>query len=545
MIKYSGPVTLVILDGFGLSDNPVGNAIKAANTPLLDTLFHICPWLKLAASGEAVGLAPGTMGNSEVGHNAMGAGVVVPQGALLVERALDSGAVFKGEEWKKITSNALAPGRTLHFVGLLSDGGVHSNIAHLFKLLDAAAGAGVPRVRVHILLDGRDVAPTSALTYVRALEEKLATFGRDYKIASGGGRMKIVMDRYEADWGMVEKGWRTMVDGEAKGFPSAEAAITAFRAETPGVIDQDLPPFVVADANGKPIGAMNSGDSVILFNFRGDRAEEIAEAFEAGADFKPFKRGDKTFVFASLLEYDHEKHLPRHFLIAAPEFHYTLGEFLAEKGVRQLAISETQKFGHVTYFFNGNHADKFRPELEDYVEVPSLPQPFDAHPEMRAAEITEKLISLLPNNYGFIRVNYPNPDMIGHTGNFDATVKAIEAIDRALTRLLPAIAKADGMAIIIGDHGNAEEMYELNPDGTAKVGADGRPLPKTSHTTNPVPGLFVDATENRARYKVLSAADGAGLADGGFGLTDLASTIAILCGETPRPEWRPPVIKPL
>ncbi len=538
-INYTGPVVLVVIDGYGLSDNPNGNAIMAANKPTLNRISSDYPMQKLKASGTAVGLpTDDDMGNSEVGHNAMGAGRIYAQGARLVNEALESGAMYQGDMWRDLVDSVNDNHTTLHFIGLLSDGNVHSHIFHLFAMLDEAARDGVQKVRVHTLLDGRDVDPTSALKYVDWLESKLADFnaeGRDYQIASGGGRMQMDMDRYEANWSMVEKGWRTHVYGEGREFASAHEAIETYRMEIPGIIDQDIPPFVIAK-DGHPIGTIEDGDSVILFNFRGDRSQELALAFEGDDSFDKFDRGRvPNILFASLLEYDSEKHIPEHFLVAPPEFEHTLGEVVSENGLHQLAISETQKIGHVTYFFNGNHAAKFNDDLEDYVEIPSDRVSFDTEPAMKSAEIAEKLNELLyERKYQFVRVNFPNPDMVGHTGNYDATVQAVEAVDAALTTILPVVDEVGGMAIIIGDHGNAEEMYELNTDGSVKE-RNSRPVVKTSHTTNRVPCIFYDNTDNTERYSVKSGDE--------FGLANLASTIANLLDIEPRPEWLTSIIE--
>ena len=515
---YGGPICLVILDGFGLSDQVKGNAIKAANAPTLNRLMTSYPMQKLKASGAAVGLpSDDDIGNSEVGHNAMGAGRVYAQGARLVNEAMESGTIFQGAKWRELVENA-KNGHTLHFIGLLSDGNVHSNISHLYRMLDEAKNEGVQKVRVHILLDGRDVEPTSALKYVNDLEWKLGELNNgdvDYRIASGGGRMQITMDRYEANWPMVELGWKTHVLGEGRQFDSAVKAVETYRKENPGVIDQDIPPFVIAE-NGEPIGKIASEDSVILWNFRGDRSQELARAFEAGPDFAPFDRGTDTYHFASLLEYDSDKHIPKSFLVSPPEFKNTLGEFLARHGVMQLALSETQKFGHVTYFFNGNHANKFNKLLEDYVEIPSDRVAFDTAPKMKSKEIANTFNDLA-SRYTFIRVNFPNPDMVGHTGNFEATVEAIEAVDMAVAKMLPRIDELGGMMILTGDHGNAEEMLDEHGQ------------PKTAHTTNRVPCIFYDHTENALKYSVKGGDE--------FGLTNLAATISELAGLKPLAEW--------
>jgi len=538
-MNYSGAVILIILDGYGLSDNPNGNATMAANTPTLDHLMNNYPTQKLKASGEAVGLpTDNDVGNSEVGHNAMGAGRIYAQDACLINRALKTGSMYQGARWRELIDTA-KDNHALHFIGLLSDGNVHSHINHLMAMLDEAAREGVMKVRIHILLDGRDVEPTSALKYVDELEWKLGELnagGRDYKIASGGGRQQITMDRYEANWPMVEKGWRTHVIGEGREFNSAREAIETYRTEIPGVIDQDIPPFVIVTRDGQPVGAVEDGDSVILFNFRGDRAQELALAFEGDETFDKFNREYVPNIhFASLLEYDSEKHIPEHFLVTPPEFEHTLGEVIAENDLCQLAISETQKIGHLTYFFNGNRADKFNPELEDYVEIPSDNVSFDTEPAMKSDEIANKLSELLyEQKYKFVRVNFPNPDMVGHTGDYDATIKAIEAVDAALTKILPVVDETGGMAIIIGDHGNAEEMYELNTDGSIQE-QNNRPVIKTAHTTNRVPCIFYDNTPNARYYSVKSGDE--------FGLANLASTIAILLNIEPRSEWLSPIIE--
>lgn len=544
-LHYDGPVCLIVLDGYGLSNNPNGNAIMAAHKPTLDRISRDYPTQELKASGTAVGLpSDKDIGNSEVGHNAMGAGRIYAQGARLVNESIESGAIFRGDKWRQLIDNAKA-GHTLHFFGLLSNGNVHSHIDQFLAILDEAAREQVPIVRIHLLLDGRDVEPRSALQYIDQLEQKLTelnTQGLDYKITDGGGRMQITMDRYEANWPMVERGWDLMTRGidskigqSAQIFPSAHTAVEKFYDENPDATDQDIPPFVVANSNGQ----IKSDDSVILFNFRGDRAIEISQAFEGGPDFNKFDRGanfeNGVKNFAGLLEYDSEKHIPKSYLVSPPEFTHTLGEEVAKHSLRQLALSETQKIGHVTYFFNGNRAAKFNPELEDYVEIPSDRVPFDTEPAMKSIEIADKLIELLrKEKYQFVRVNFPSPDMVGHTGNYDATIKAVEAVDAALTRILPVIDEVGGMAIITGDHGNAEEMYELNPDDSPRM-KDGQPIVKTAHTTNRVPVIFYDNTVNAQNYTVKSGDE--------FGLANLASTIADLLDFPPRPEWLPAIIE--
>ena len=537
-ISYKGPVVLIIMDGIGLKDTNVGNAVNMAYKPVLDNCFKNYPVQKLKAHGTAVGLpSDDDMGNSEVGHNAIGAGQIYAQGAKLVNESIATGALYESPVWKELLAGA-KKGGTLHFIGLLSDGNVHSHIDHLLRMLERAKLEGIAKARVHILLDGRDVGETSALKYVGQLESKLSELNdasTDYRIASGGGRMKITMDRYGANWNMVEIGWNTHVLGEGRGFASAREAIESYRVEFPGVIDQDLPAFVITE-NGKAIGTIEDGDSVILFNFRGDRAQEITAAFEDGSSFDKFDRVRVPDVtYAGMLEYDGDLHIPKKYLVSPPLIRNTLGELLADKGVAQLAISETQKFGHVTYFFNGNRASKFNEDLEEYIEVLSDVLPFEQRPWMKSAEITDVLLTKIrENNFPFMRVNFPNGDMVGHTGILESTIIGVESVDIALKRLLAAIDSVGGMAIITADHGNAEEMYELSKAGEPQKDETGRIRAKTSHTLNQVPCIFYDNTANKNAYEVVDSSD--------YGLSNLAATIAKLLGVEPLDCWNKSMI---
>ena len=537
MIKYDGPVVTVIMDGIGINKNTEGNAVAIARTPILDKLGKEYPMIPLKAHGTAVGLpTDDDMGNSEVGHNAIGAGAVYSQGAKLVNESIESGAMFEASGWREIIENIRTYDSTLHFIGLFSDGNVHSHIDHLKAMIRQAKKEGVKRVRVHILLDGRDVGETSALDYVIPFEsflDELRDTDFDVKIASGGGRMNITMDRYEADWSMVERGWNTHVLGEGRTFASAEEAIRTYRKES-GVIDQDLPPFVIADEDG-PVGKIKDNDSVIFFNFRGDRAQEISRAFE-DSNLTTFNR--KSFpkvCYAGMLEYDGDLHIPTRFLVNPPSIKNTMGETLANCGIPQLAVAETQKFGHVTYFWNGNKSGKFNEDLETYIEVPSDVVPFEQRPWMKAAEATDALISgLKSGKYKYARINLANGDMVGHTGNMQAAVIAVETVDLCLARLLPVIDALGGMAIITADHGNADEMYETKK-GQIKYNEDGTPKAKTSHTLNPVPCYFYDNTPNRDAYSVKN-----GVKEDGkpaFGLSNIAATVTDLLGVEKNPAW--------
>ena len=522
-----GPLLTIVMDGVGIAPDNGANAVKAANTPTLDRLMSEYPTLSIKAHGTAVGL-PGDddMGNSEVGHNALGSGQVFAQGAKLVSQSIESGKIFASETWGTLVDGVKKNASVLHFIGLFSDGNVHSHIDHLKALIEGAKKDGVKNVRIHILLDGRDVGETSALDYVCPFEEYLASVRSadfDIAIASGGGRMQITMDRYEANWGMVEAGWKTHVLGEGRQFASAEEAINTYRAETK-VIDQDLPPFVVAK-DGKPVGTIEDGDSVIFFNFRGDRSIEISKAFESGADFDKFDRKRVPAVlYAGMLEYDGDLHIPSKYLVNPPEITNTMSEYLVGAGVRELAISETQKYGHVTYFWNGNKSGKFSEELETYIEIPSDVVPFEQRPWMKCAEITDKLIECLKSGkYKYLRVNFPNGDMVGHTGSFLATQCSMEALDIQLARILKVVDELHGAALITADHGNADEMYEIDKKTKGpKVEKDGSFKAKTSHTLNPVPFIIYDNFTSDA-YKVKLGRDD-------FGLSAVAATTVNMLG---------------
>ena len=442
--------------------------------------------------------------------------------------------MFASDTWCDIVANVKKSNSTLHFLGLFSDGNVHSHIDHLKAMIVRAKEEGIQRVRIHILIDGRDVGETSALEYILPFEAFLSDLrdaNFDIKIASGGGRMKITMDRYEADWSMVDRGWQTHVLGEGRQFTSAEEAVKTYREETK-VIDQDLPPFVIAE-NGKPVGTIEDGDSVVFFNFRGDRSIEISKAFDTPeGEFTPFDRKRvPNVVYAGMLEYDGDLHIPHKYLVSPPEITNTMGEYLTLSGVSQLAISETQKYGHVTYFWNGNRSGKFSEELETYIEIPSDVVPFEQRPWMKCAEITDKLIECIESgNYRYLRVNFPNGDMVGHTGSLLATRCSMEALDLQLARILVALDRAGGVALITADHGNADEMYEMDKkSGQPKADKNGNFKAKTSHTLNPVPCIIYDnVTTNQYRVKEDK---------GAFGLSNVAATMVNLMGYEAPAMW--------
>ncbi|TGN06815.1 2,3-bisphosphoglycerate-independent phosphoglycerate mutase [Leptospira ilyithenensis] len=520
-------VLLVILDGVGFTKQGIndGNAVEAAKMPVLKNLWKTRPTLHLRAHGTAVGMpSDEDMGNSEVGHNVLGSGRIFDQGAKLVSASIDSKEMFHGPIWKKLIQNTKTNKSTLHFLGLLSDGNVHSHIDHLKAMIDVAKAEAVPKIRLHILLDGRDVPEKSALDYLTPLEARLNELknsGLDISVASGGGRMEITMDRYDADWSMVERGWKVHVLGEGREFSSATEAIETFRKENPSVIDQYLPSFVVTDPNGKPVGTVEDGDSVIFFNFRGDRSIEISKAFTE-ENFSPFNRiRFPKIEFAGMMQYDGDSFIPKQYLVSPPVIDRTMGEYLVNERVAQYAISETQKYGHVTFFWNGNKSGYFNQSLETYEEVKSDVIPFDQKPEMKAKEITDTLIQAVQSHkYPFLRVNYANGDMVGHTGNMEATIKGLEYLDSCIDRLVKICKESGTVLFITADHGNADEMYQLDKKGHAQTSQDGKPVPKTSHTLNPVHFVVFDP-ELKIEFVVQ---------DPNFGLANIAATVLDVLG---------------
>ena len=513
--SFSGPVVLIIMDGVGIGKRDESDGVHLAYTPVLDGLFNEPLFTKLKAHGTTVGLpSDADMGNSEVGHNALGAGCVFSQGAKLVNRALASGALFKGAAWTTAMQHA-RQGGAVHFIGLVSDGNVHSHIDQLYALLDRCAEEEVQRVRVHALLDGRDVGEKSALEYVQPLEERLAALGqggRDYHIASGGGRMVTTMDRYNANWDVVAKGWEAHVLGEGRPFSSASEAIHTYYDEDPGITDQYLDSFVVV-RDGEPVGTIEDGDAVIFFNFRGDRAIEISRAFEED-DFSEFDRRRRPTVFyAGLMQYDGDALIPKNFLVEPPAIERTIGQYLCAEGVTSFAISETQKFGHVTYFWNGNNSGYIDERFEKYVEIPSDKVTFDKRPWMKAAEITDATIEAIKSgDHKFIRLNLANGDMVGHTGIVPAIRIAVEAVDLGLGRILPEVEKMRGILVVTADHGNADCMFTVRK---------GEREPMVAHTLNPVPFIIKDFSgANRLAMRPIEQP----------GLSNVAATLLNLLG---------------
>ncbi|MBQ8780546.1 MAG: 2,3-bisphosphoglycerate-independent phosphoglycerate mutase [Oscillospiraceae bacterium] len=520
------PVLLVVMDGIGFSKTGLGDAVTEAYTPTLDWLMANCPMTKLKAHGDAVGLpTDDDMGNSEVGHNALGCGQIYSQGAKLVNESIESGKMYDSPAWQELAENAKSKNSTMHFIGLLSDGNVHSNISHLINMVKRAKADGISKVRVHALLDGRDVPPLTGGQFIKQLEDVFAELNDatfDARIASGGGRMKITMDRYQADWPMVERGWNTHVKGEGRQFASATEAFDTLVSETGVASDQDLPAFVIAE-NGEPVGKIVDGDSVILFNFRGDRAIEMSMAFDLD-EFNYFDRGAKPDVcYAGMLQYDGDLKLPARFLVNPPEITNTLSEVFVNAGLKQYAISETQKYGHVTYFWNGNKSGKFSEESEEYVEIPSDNVSFDQRPWMKSAEIVDALIEAIKSKkYDFLRCNFPNGDMVGHTGSMQATMIGVESVDIGLARLKDVCDEYGVTMLITADHGNADEMLEKNKKGEVNV--------RTAHSLNPVPFIIYDKD---TKFEIK---------EGSYGLANVAPTVVKMFGLTAPDCWEDSMI---
>jgi len=535
----TGPLLLVILDGMGLyrgrEDGYPGNAIDIAQPK---NLYHYLQTekivTKLKAHGTAVGMpTDDDQGNSEVGHNAFGAGRIFAQGARLVGEAFQSGSLFASPTWADIIENALRKKTPVHFIGLVSDGNVHSNISHLFALIRECDKQGIEEVYIHGLLDGRDVPPLSALRYFGDLEDFLWSLRvqaikggvpRRYFVASGGGRMVTTMDRYEADWRIVERGYHAHVMGEGPRFSDSLTAIRKLREEH-RTDDQYLPHWVIHDPIDphKPLTRIEDGHGVVLFNYRGDRALEISRAFVED-DFPGFPRKSRPdIIFAGMLEYDSDTHMPPKYLVAPPAIERTVSEYLAKNGISQYAVSETQKFGHVTYFWNGNNSAKFDAATEEWREITSDQIPFDEAPAMKAREIAECAVEVLKSgSYKFIRLNFANGDMVGHTGSLPAAVKAVNAVDEALGVLMAAADEVGGTVIITADHGNCEQMFEVDKKtGNPVEGAGGNYKPMTSHTLNPVP--FIIHGPDTDRYAINTT-----VAEPGLG--NVASTILMLLG---------------
>ena len=525
-----GPLLLVIMDGVGIGKHDDSDGVSLAKTPCLDELMKSKLYTQLKAHGTAVGMpSDEDMGNSEVGHNALGAGRVFDQGAKLVAQSIASGAIFETALWKQLVERVKTDNKVFHFIGLLSDGNVHAHIDQLLALIKRCADEGVQRVCIHALLDGRDVYEKSALTYIEKTEKLLNEIndthkGYEYRIASGGGRMVTTMDRYNADWSIVERGWNAHVLGRGRRFASAKEAVETYYKEDPKITDKYMDSFVIED-DGSPVGTIEDGDSVVFINFRGDRAIELSIAFES-LDFDKFDRvRDPDVLFAGMMQYDGDLHIPKNFLVAPPLIENPVGAYMCANGISTFAISETQKYGHVTYFWNGNKSGYLDEKLETYVEIPSDKIRFDQAPKMKAAEITEKSIELLKSGkYKFGRLNYPNGDMVGHTGVTEAIIVSVEAVDEGLAELLQVVRELNGIALVLADHGNADEMFTVK---------NGKKQVSTAHSLNPVPCAIVDSGY-QGEYEMANLP--------GQGLANVAATLLNLLGYEAPKEFAPSLI---
>ncbi|MDH5526886.1 MAG: 2,3-bisphosphoglycerate-independent phosphoglycerate mutase [Nitrospirota bacterium] len=531
---------LIVLDGFGLGTKPEWDAIRSANAPHLERLFSGSPWARLATHGPFVGLpAAKDLGGSEVGHLTMGAGQILDQGPTRINNAIADGSFFRSPALMELIEHCAGTDHALHLLGLLSDGNIHSHIDHFEAIIRHADASGVRRLYLHALLDGRDVGIQSALDYTEPMEALLADISRkenrDYRFASGGGREAITMDR-DHNWDRMKTGWDAHVHGRAaRTFGSMGEAIATLRAETKGIVDQDLPPFVIVD-KGHPVALIRDGDAVINVNFRGDRVIQISRAFTE-TDFDGFDReGTPDVLYAGMMVYDEDTNLPERQLMGPTKVENPFGRRILEAGMRQFRLAETQKFAHVTFFFNGGYRLPLDPRMEDYELIASDKGiPFDQAPQMKAPEIAARACELIRGGqHRFGLINFANTDMVGHTGNFRAAVAATEAVDRALGQIMGALSEVGGTALITADHGNADEMLVTNKKGEAEI--------STKHSLNLVPAILFDPTPlagialRRPRPE-----------DGTFdtpGLSNVAATNFLMLGQTVPEELQPPLIVP-
>jgi len=539
-----GPLLLIVCDGFGVAEASNHNCVTLAESSfwmkLLADAREKNLYCELAAHGVAVGL-PGNkdMGNSEVGHNALGSGQIVDQGAKLVNKSLEDRSMFRTESWKNIGAKALA-GATVHFVGLLSDGGVHSNISQLTAILKQCSESGFPRVRFHVLTDGRDVPQGSGIKFLKQLKESCTASGMDYRIASGGGRMYVTMDRYGADWNIVKRGYDAMVHGiidpaivpeiseKYKGvFKDAEDWWNTVTVAFSDRDDQFYPPFVVVDDAGEPIGAVRDDDVVINFNFRGDRALEISRAMTE-PDFQEFHRGNHPSVdYYGLLIYDTDKMIPKNSLCPNPKIFDVLSQYMLGSGITSYACAETHKFGHMTYFWNGNRSgymDESRELFEEVPSKPATPEQISKEPAMAAEAVTDRVLAAIEGGkYKFLRLNFANGDMCGHTGLIAPTTRTVEIMFQQIERLVTAITERNGAVIITADHGNCEQMMKK-----------GKPL--TSHTLHPVPFIIIDPSCQES-YRIETGGIAAP------GLANVAATVCNILGFEAPAKYHPSLVK--
>ncbi len=525
------PVLLIIMDGWGLGSGGSEDAIAQANTPVFDRLMRDYPNTQLMTHGSYVGLPSNKdMGGSEVGHLTMGAGMVLDQGPTRIQKAIADGSFFESKALQQVM-HAATSGGTLHLLGLLSDGNIHSHLSHFRTLIDHAVQNGVQKLRIHALLDGRDVGIQTAQHYVAELESMFITINQqhafDYAFACGAGREQLIMDR-DNNWPKVAAGWDLMVHGKSEHcFTSMQAGIDYFRAEQADLIDQDMPGFVIVDEQGTAVGCIADGDAVVMMNFRGDRAIEITEAFELD-DFDGFDRGHRPEItYAGMMVYDEDRDLPRLQIMGPTKVENPFGKRILELGLKQFRLTETQKYPHVTFFFNGGYRKPLDASMEDYILIDSDKNiSFADAPQMKAVEIADKAVQLIESGeYAFGLMNFANADMVGHCGKVKPAMLAIEAVDTAVGRIVAALENVGGSALITADHGNAEEMLVFAEDGESE--------PCTKHSTNPVPCILFDpAYDGSYQLRQLGQLNQSGQSsdDDVPGLSNLAATLFEMMG---------------
>ena len=490
-----GPLIHVVLDGWGVGAADETNAVNRANLPVMSRLIRGCPYTQLWTHGKYVGLPnEKDMGGSEVGHMTMGAGMVIEQGPTLIQNLLQSGEFFENPVLSRIIQNCVERDTPLHLLGLLSNGNIHSHVDHTEAIIRYAFQSGIRRCYLHALLDGRDVGVQSALDFTEPFEKLFSELkgqrpGIDYAFASGGGREVITMDR-DNNWEKIETGWQIHVQGQSENqFPSIRDAIEHFRKQNPEIIDQDIPGFVII-RNGEAVGRIEDQHALIFTNFRGDRATEFSQAVLAD-DFPYFERYRcPEVLFAGMTQYDQDNQIPPDYLVGTPVVEEPFGKRILELGLKQFRLSETQKFAHVTFFYNGGYREPLDPLQENYHFIASDKIPsFAERPAMKAPGISKKAVEFINSGeYQYGLINFANADMVGHTGDFQATVRAVEAVDAALDNIVRAIDAVNGLLVITADHGNADEMLISNKNGTLTT--------STKHSLNPVPFLIYDPLYN-------------------------------------------------
>jgi len=503
-------VCLLILDGIGKNTETHGNAVTLAPMKNYENIRKNYPTVLVKANGLEVGLSSDKdAGNSEVGHNAIGSGKTIEQGVALIDKQINKPETYAHPVLQQAIKNT-QNGKKLHLIGLVSNGRVHSDIAHLFTILDNLEKQNTKSIKIHALLDGRDVAPQSALVFIKELEDKISQ-NKNAELVTAAGRNKLVMDRYETNLDLIKNAYDVYVQGNAPFTNDIYTEISKIYKENPNITDENILPFII-----NKTGNIENGDGVILFNFRGDRAIEICELFD---NFKYVDESKDTLnkcLFIGLMQYDAEANLPKNFLINPPQIENTLTELLCSHNIKQYSITETVKFGHLTYFFNGNRREPFNKNLETWEEIKSWPNPIK-DPKMQAQKITDKLIEEIKSgNYIFYKANIPNGDMVGHSGNLNDTIIACREVDTQIQRIYEACKQTNTTLIITADHGNAEEM--LTKDNT----------PVTKHTANLVWFTLISNKQHRLQE--------------GFGLTNIASTICDLLEIKPHPSFNPSII---